>query len=497
MKRIVILTALSLGMSQLSAQTDFETYKRQQQQKFSAYTKQQREEFEAYRAKLNAEYAEFMSKAWTACSASAAKPMPKSTEPVKPATVDPTQTEGLEFLKEALPIGKILASKKPAPPVVPAIPLPEVKPVVQSSPGHTFKFYGTRCRVGLTEAHRFTLKSSKERDAADGWKTLAHERYIDIVAQCMKHREALRLCDWGYVRFLQEMTGSFFTADHSNEAVLMQMYILVQSGYKVRVARVNDKLVLLLPMTNDIYNYSYIAMKDGHYYIIAKIEAGDEIYVYDRKFPQEQPFSLLMDEVPLLTNDETELRTLTSRKSLSATVATNYNLIDYYNDYPKSSEWNYYSIASLSPDMKCALYPPLRRAIAGKSKAEAANLLLDFVQTSLEYQTDDEQFGGERAFFADETLFYPYCDCEDRSILYSILVRDLLGLDVVLLHYPGHLATAVCFDEEVSGDHLLIDGVKYLVCDPTYIGADIGMAIPKYRKTSVNVVRIRPSLTLP
>lgn len=181
---------------------------------------------------------------------------------------------------------------------------------------------------------------------------------------------------------------------------------------------------------------------------------------------------------------------MTSRNLLSATVTTNQNLIDYYNDYPKSSEWNYYSITSLSPNMKKALYPSLQKAIAGKSKTEAANQLLNFVQTSLEYQTDDEQFGGERAFFADETLFYPYCDCEDRSILYSILVRDLLGLDVVLLHYPGHLATAVCFEEEVAGDHLLIDGVKYLVCDPTYIGADIGMAIPKYRKTSVNVVRI-------
>ena len=490
MKRIVILTVLSLGMSQLSAQTDFETYKRQQQQKFGAYSQQQKEEFEAYRAKLNAEYAEFMRKAWTACSASPAKPLPKSTEPVKPATVDPAQTEGLELLIERLTLGRIFASKQPAPPVEPAIPLPEAKPVVESSSGHTFTFYGTKCEVGLTEAHRFTLKSCMERDAADGWKILANERYIDIVSQCMQYRNTLRLCDWGYVRFLQEMTESFFTAEHQDEAVLMQMYVLVQSGYKVRMARVNNRLVLLLPMMNDIYNYSYVTMNNEHYFIIAKIEAGDEIYVYNKKFPQEQQFSLLMNEVPLLANESTDQRTLTSRKLLSATVATNKNLIDYYNDYPKSSEWNYYSITSLSPGMKKTLYPALQQAIAGKSKAEAANLLLNFVQTSLDYQTDDEQFGGERAFFADETLFYPYCDCEDRSILYSILVRDLLGLDVVLLHYPGHLATAVCFDENVSGDHLLINGAKYLVCDPTYIGADIGMCIPKYKKTSVDVVRI-------
>ena len=44
-------------------------------------------------------------------------------------------------------------------------------------------------------------------------------------------------------------------------------------------------------------------------------------------------------------------------------------------------------------------------------------------------------------------FYYPYCDCEDRSVLYSYLVRNLLKLDVVLLDYPNHIATAVCFNE--------------------------------------------------
>ena len=48
-----------------------------------------------------------------------------------------------------------------------------------------------------------------------------------------------------------------------------------------------------------------------------------------------------------------------------------------------------------------------------------------------------------------------------RAILYSVLVRELLELDVVLLHYPGHLATAVCLDTEVSGDYMMIGGRRY------------------------------------
>ncbi len=75
--------------------------------------------------------------------------------------------------------------------------------------------------------------------------------------------------------------------------------------------------------------------------------------------------------------------------------------------------------------------------------------------------------------------------------MYSVLVRDLLDLKVVLLYYPGHLATAVCFEtDDVSGDHLQIDGKRYIVCDPTYINADVGQAMGQYKNTAATVVKI-------
>ena len=117
-------------------------------------------------------------------------------------------------------------------------------------------------------------------------------------------------------------------------------------------------------------------------------------------------------------------------------------------------------------------------------------MLINFVQTAFEYATDDEQFGYERPLFGDEIFYYPYSDCEDRSILFSILMRDLLGLDVVLLHFPGHLATAVKFNEDISGFYLMIDNEKYLICDPTYINAPVGDCMPDYQNSSVTIVKI-------
>ncbi len=188
-----------------------------------------------------------------------------------------------------------------------------------------------------------------------------------------------------------------------------------------------------------------------------------------------------------------DTRQLTANRypEISATVSTNRSLIDFYNDYPLNDAWNYYAQASLSMPVKEQLYPLLQKAITGKDKATAPNILINWVQTAFTYKADDEQFGQEQPFFADETLYYPYCDCEDRATLYSVLVRDLLRLDVVLLYYPEHLATAVCFGDDTQGDHLMIDDHKYIVCAPTYIDATIGQAVPQCKQTMAKVIKIR------
>ena len=88
----------------------------------------------------------------------------------------------------------------------------------------------------------------------------------------------------------------------------------------------------------------------------------------------------------------------------------------------------------------------------------------------------------------EETLLYPYSDCEDRSILFSFLVNNLTGLKVVGLDYPEHIATAVKFNTPVKGDAINHNGARYVVCDPTYINADVGMTMPKYKRGPVSVI---------
>ena len=204
-------------------------------------------------------------------------------------------------------------------------------------------------------------------------------------------------------------------------------------------------------------------------------------------FPNEQALSLMLVNEPILAENRSEMRQLSSlnQPDMQAQVNVNKNLMDFYTDYPSSeiggnmmTRWAMYANTPLDVQVKEQLYPTLSKKIQGLGEKDAVNKLLDFVQWSLVYKYDEEVWGQDRAFFAEETLYYPYADCEDRAILFSRLVRDLLGLKVVLVYYPGHLASAVHFTEPVSGDYLSLDGERYFICDPTYFGAPVGQTMP-------------------
>lgn len=473
-------------MGRTAAQTfDFDKYARQTQTTFNHYDVAQQQIFKEYRDRVNAEYAEYMRRAWPEYKVRPAEPVPARPEPLRPVVKDPDAGPS----NDPILFDDVIPMPEPVQPPQPVVPLPI--PENTGRPSFAFTFYGTPCTVSLDAGHHFSLRSTDENAVADAWTRLSSDAYLEIVSECLVWRDRLHLCDWGYIRFVECMTMAFFAVGELNEARLMQMYILTQSGYKVRIARTDDRLVLLLPSKDEIYGYPYMTVGGCRYYVADPAMRQKSFCVFDREFPKEHFFSLQIHTEPLLEIRISEPLTLVSKRypDVSSAVKVNRNLIDFYDEYPRSA-WNIYAQTPLSTLSKEQLYPVLRRAISGKEKPMAANILIDFVQTAFEYKTDEEQFGYERPLFADEMLFYPYSDCEDRAILFSSLIHDLLGLDVVLLHYPNHLATAVCFDEEIAGDYLMLDNRKYIVCDPIYIGASIGNAMPQFKQTAAEIIRI-------
>ena len=147
-----------------------------------------------------------------------------------------------------------------------------------------------------------------------------------------------------------------------------------------------------------------------------------------------------------------------------------------------------YARSSIDAKLRKEILTQIGTQIKGLSQKDAANRLIHFVQYAFDYATDGEQHGYEKAYFIEENFYYPKNDCEDRAIFYAYLVRNLLGLDVHLVEYPGHECTAVSFtDPSIIGDNYIYEGKRFTICDPTYIGAHIGMCMPDYKNTKPKV----------
>jgi len=517
----IILSFVIIAITATSAfpQTSFGEYKKQKEADFQKYKEQKQRDFEAYRDKVNKEYADYMRKAWPMFNAKPAIPAPPSPKPPKPTVVAPDAKP----TAEPLPFGRVktlppllpnpiplipssipemptvsvptIVPNKPESPATPTMPInTPSKPKVPNKPAMpnlTFDYYGSTCTIPFANSLRITLRNIDEKSVSDAWSQLASTESLDLIESCIDLRDVLRLPDWGYLRLVEKLAAAAYPGS-DNEIALLKMFILTQSGYKARIGRNGNRLVVLIPLKEPIYEYPYIPINGMKYYIVDQNISTPSTYIYNQEFPREQIFSLAIRTQPALQIQTTPARSFKSTygSGLSVDIAVNKNLMAFYNDYPLSNNWEINANASLSDDVKARLYPKLREAIDRKTQAEAANILLRFVQTAFDYMTDDEQFGEERPLFPDETFYYPYSDCEDRAILYAVLVHELLDLEVVLVHYPGHLATAVKFDDDVKGDYFSIDGAKYVVCDPTYINADIGMSMPTCKLSSAEIVKL-------
>jgi hypothetical protein len=157
-------------------------------------------------------------------------------------------------------------------------------------------------------------------------------------------------------------------------------------------------------------------------------------------------------------------------------------LVEYMGTFPQS-EFELYFDTDGSPMLRQALLGELKKYTASMSQEEAVNFLLAFVQKAFAYKTDEEQFGYEKYFFVEESLHYPYNDCEDRSVIFAWLVHELVGIRVVGLLYPKHMTTAVELKQGNAGYATVMhEGKRFVIADPTYIGATVGMAMPSYAK---------------
>ncbi len=298
--------------------------------------------------------------------------------------------------------------------------------------------------------------------------------------------------DWAYAAMINKL-ASKINKNQQNETALLSWFLLVKSGYKARVAYNNTSIYLMVASEHAMFDVSYFVFSDKRYYVVnfdgIKQKPG-QVYTYDGEYSGAiKDFDMRVSAV-VASSEQTEQRHLSFKfegKQYNIDVIFDRGRVKFFSGYPQL-DLNIYFASGVYKATATPLQKQLAAHMQGMSEQQAVNFLLRFVQTSLNYEADNLQFGEENYLFPEETLFYPYSDCEDRAVLFAWLVKSLLNLDVIGLDYPGHVAAAVHFNEPVKGDGISYKGNRYTITDPTYINANAGMTMPDFKQHTPTVI---------
>ncbi len=454
------LRSQSQGIEAMKRQ--YQIYRSEQDVQFSSHLKAQWQEFQVYQGKVR-------------------DPNPKPK--VSPEAI-PKVPEQEPPVRPEVPAEKPLPPKSELTPPPPPIRPPEV-----ARDSIELDFYGNPITLPFDPQWRSVrLGKLDPKGIAAFWDASSATRLQPTLQALNKARQDLALDDWGHVALWQQLAKSL-QPDRPAEQSLLLWYFLVKAGVDVRLGYSGSQPWLFVAVEQPVYAVSYTKVGERTYYALLSPDRGNSLKrfsTYDSSYPAPlQPLNLKTVATGFGKAAPVAKSVTFDFQGRRVTLKFDYDrrVVEYLSTFPQM-DFELYFATPGSPAARNPLLQTLHHQIHGMSEENALNFLLAFVQKGFAYQTDEEQFGYEKYFYVEETLHYPYSDCEDRAVLYSWLVRNLLGLKTVGLHYPGHMTTAVAIKSPPRADWDSIEwqGERYVIADPTYINASIGMAMPSYAK---------------
>jgi hypothetical protein len=490
---VSILLSASLFPRLAITADDFAEFKKQQMQGTQAL----KAEFQVYKEKQDQEFAGFLKSNWSAFDTFQGKVRIKEPKPKQVPVVAPVAPVQPATPPVATPTTPTPATPVPPPVVVvpvfipfvpPPVP-PQPKPVPVAADAMEIMFFGNAVRFTFDQSWKdYRLNGGAKPEAmSDFWTMMSGTKYDATIQSVANTRRDLKLDDWAGVTLWRSIAQSL-QPNRKSEQNLLLWFFLVKSGYDVRLGYAGDDVHLFVAMKQPVYATKFTKVGNQTYYAVLAADHGDSIasfYTYEASYPEKLRPLNIQSAATGFDKSITAQRLLAFNykgRAIKFNVPYDRRLVEYMDTFPQS-DFELYFDTDGSSLVKRGLVEELRKYTTKMNQAEAVEFLLTFVQQAFPYKTDNDQFGRERYFFVEESLHFPFNDCEDRSVIFAWLVHELTGLKVIGLLYPGHMTTAVALKQVKSGDATVnYHGTQFVIADPTYIGAPVGMAMPSYEK---------------
>ena len=346
----------------------------------------------------------------------------------------------------------------------------------------SFDFFGAKLEFDIPQDMQNTkFYPRNKKGISSFFDIVANTQYEYLIEDVKQTCKNLNLNDWATYLLVLKISDNIFA--NQDESRLLSWFIFNKLGYATKVGLSDKHVVLLNYSKKVIYSTPNYTFSNHKYYVLTKYSKSGlgKLYSYSKKYPNaDMELNLSLKSLPYFPeNMKNKILSFQEYgKTYNISYQYNQNMIDFMATYPQANYETFFN-APLDAKTYMSIASSIKKHIDGKKASEAINFVLHFVQNSFKYERDSEQFSREKVMFAEETLYYDKSDCEDRSILFAYLIKELFSISVIGVKYKDHMATALYIP--MKGDSVKDGSRNFLIADPTYINSSIGQSMPKYK----------------
>ncbi len=294
-----------------------------------------------------------------------------------------------------------------------------------------------------------------------------------FISSVLDARAKYNLNDWLQTKLMFDALELICPSRSDRFVNMMTWVVLVHSGFDARATFTRSTIYVNVATQEEVFEspmYDYKGKSFANLTVLLRkgkfISVVNGVAFTPNHLGKDFSFSLqqLPELTPIVKTMIYDFEFKGKKQRISAKIDK--TMVDMMKEYPKFDEV-YYVTTPFSKVLRESILPELESAILGFTDKEKLEFLVTFTRTALKYGSDKKGFGTQnRPLTAEEALFYPLVDCEDKVAVIYNLVKELTPLNGVILALPNHLTFAVGLHQPV-GKTYRHKGQKYTICDPT------------------------------
>lgn len=330
-------------------------------------------------------------------------------------------------------------------------------------------------------------------------KTIETNNLAAINNTLLQIRKDEKLDDWIFYQLIRKTAQALIKkSDDYIAYTICKWYFLKVSGYNPLLCISKEKILLYVRSKEIIYNQPIKDLNNQQYVCLNYHDYKYAVDFENEKFINiEEPknsgneFSFKINALPRFdksTYINKEIVFQYKQYENKLNIKVNPTLVPYFNNYPVMDYENQFNIP-LSKETYESLIPALKEKTKKLSVNKGVEYLMYFTRHAFLYERDTEIFGREKRLSPEETLINEKSDCEDRSALFYLLVKEIYNLPMIVITLPDHVTVAVKLNQ-VHRKSIIYKGASFTICEPTPQKKELkmGQTIANLTKGSYDVV---------